>query len=300
MPRHGRGTVTLGGVVAAGEVGHTAFAGVVGLWLGNFTGDKEIGSSGNGRLEVGLRTTGAQGHAPHRPHGIAHQSGGATERVLCPLGESRRGGGFAMAEKAERLLAETATRGTAHVHAQPLRQLGVVAQFGVGIQRQVVGEEVDVVRQQARQTLLHPAGHTAILSAPEQAVVHEDSVGTGRHGGVDEGKAGGHAGDDLAHRRFALDLQAIGAVVTEECRLQQGVESGEQLLAGDWSGVCVHGPASSDSKTKPPHRAAGAAIVHADNAPRGAPTRGAVDALRNSRGQTLPSCGRRTGRTRRP
>ena len=40
--------ITLGGMVAAGEVGHTAFAGVVGLWLGNFTGDKEIGSSGNG------------------------------------------------------------------------------------------------------------------------------------------------------------------------------------------------------------------------------------------------------------
>jgi hypothetical protein len=56
-------------------------------------------------------------------------------------------------------------------------ELGVVAQFRVGVERQVVGEQVDVVREQQGQPLLHPAGDADVLAAPEQAVVHEDRVG---------------------------------------------------------------------------------------------------------------------------
>jgi hypothetical protein len=80
--------------------------------------------------------------------------------------------------------------------AEPLAQLRVVAQLRVRIERQVVGEQVDVVRQQQGQALLHPAGDAPVLAAPEQAVVHEDGVGAGGDGRLDQRAAGGHAGDD--------------------------------------------------------------------------------------------------------
>ena len=46
-------------------------------------------------------------------------------------------------------------------------QLGVVAQVRVGIEWQMVGKQVDVMRQQQGQPLFHPAGDAAILPTPE-------------------------------------------------------------------------------------------------------------------------------------
>ena len=53
-------------------------------------------------------------------------------------------------------------------------ELRVVAEFGVRVERQVIRVEVDVVGQQKRQPLLHPAGDATVLAAPEQAVVNEN------------------------------------------------------------------------------------------------------------------------------
>jgi hypothetical protein len=43
------------------------------------------------------------------------------------------------------------------LHAQPRTKLRVVAQFGMGIQRQVIGKQIDVMRQQQTDALLEPA-----------------------------------------------------------------------------------------------------------------------------------------------
>ena len=93
------------------------------------------------------------------------------------------------------------------------------------IQRQVVREQVDVVREQQRQALLQPAGHPAVLAAPEQPVVHEHGVGPRRDRRLDQRAAGGHAGNDAPDRRPALDLQAVGSVILEPLGLEQVVES---------------------------------------------------------------------------
>ena len=118
--------------------------------------------------------------------------------------------------------------------AQQRAQAGVIAQFRVRVQGQVVGVEVDIVGQQALQALLHPAGDAPVLPAPEQAVVHKEGVGLLRNGCVDQRTAGGHAADDARNLRLALDLQAVGAVVLEAFGLQERVQGLQQ-------GVSVNG-----------------------------------------------------------
>ena len=100
----------------------------------------------------------------------------------------------------------------------------------MGVQRQVVGEQVDVVREQQGQALLHPAGDAAILAAPEQAVVHKDGVGLGLHRRLDQGAAGSDARNQPPHVFLALHLQPIGPVVLEPLGLEQAVEGLQELL----------------------------------------------------------------------
>jgi hypothetical protein len=92
----------------------------------------------------------------------------------------------------------------------------------------VVGKQVDVVRQQCLQALVHPAGDAPALAAPEQAVVHQYCIGLGRHGGLNEGQAGGYPSHHVPNTRLALDLQTVGAVVFESGGCQQAVEARQQ------------------------------------------------------------------------
>jgi hypothetical protein len=223
-------------VVPAGEVGHAHFARVVGLRLGDLARDEGVGAGGNGGFEVALRAAGAPGNVldgalrrvdqRHRP--LQHRFGVGGERPGV-------GKGLAVglrAQKAQLLLAEAAGRARVRREPELQAELGVVAQFGVRVQRQVVGEQVQVGAQQQAQALLHPAGDAAVLAAPEQAVVNEQGVGLGVDGGLDERAAGGHARDDLADGRAALDLQAVGSVVLEAAGGQQQVECVQQFVAG--------------------------------------------------------------------
>ena len=129
-----------------------------------------------------------------------------------------------LAQPAQLLLAKAA-RG---LPAQAPGQLCVVAVLGVRVQRQVVGVKVHIVRQQARQALLHPARDAPVLPAPEQAVVHKDGIGPGGDGRLNQRQAGRHAADQLANSLAALHLQAVWPVVLEQRRLQRLVKSGQQ------------------------------------------------------------------------
>jgi hypothetical protein len=95
----------------------------------------------------------------------------------------------------------------------------------VGVERQVVGIEVDAVAEQQRQALLQPAGDAAVHAAPEQAVVDQQRVGAARDRRLDEGAAGGDAGDDLAHLGAALDLQTVRPIILEAPGVEQGVQA---------------------------------------------------------------------------
>ncbi len=130
------------------------------------------------------------------------------------------------------------------LQTQPQAQLRVVAQFGVRIERQVVGKQIDIVRQQQRQPLLHPAGDAPVLSAPEQAMVDKNSICLRGNRRLDQGPAGGDAGDDFSHAGPAFHLQAVGAIVTKAPGFKQGVKSLQKLSAVD------HGMGSSGGAGK--------------------------------------------------
>ena len=56
----------------------------------------------------------------------------------------------------------------------------------------MVGKEADVMGQQPGHSGLEPAGEAAIVTTPEQPMVHQDGVGSRLDGRVDQGQAGGH------------------------------------------------------------------------------------------------------------
>ena len=113
--------------------------------------------------------------------------------------------------KAQVLLAKALVGGP----AQHPAQLRVVTHFEVRIQRQMVGKQVDVIRQQQPQTLAHPASDAAVLATPEKAVVHKNGVGPASDGRFDQRPAGRHATHQAGNIGLALDLQTVGAVVLE-------------------------------------------------------------------------------------
>ena len=105
----------------------------------------------------------------------------------------------------------------------------------MGIQRQVVGQQIDVMGQQQSQALLHPARDPTILPAPKQAVMNQNRIGTPTHGGLDQGQAGGHPRDDFLDLGPPLDLKAVGPVVPEALGLKHLVKPSEQDRSVDRS-----------------------------------------------------------------
>jgi hypothetical protein len=73
--------------------------------------------------------------------------------------------------------------------------LRVVAQFRVRIERQMIGQQVDVVSQQSGQALTPDTGHAAILALPEIAMVHQDGIGISGHCSIQQRLAGRDTGN---------------------------------------------------------------------------------------------------------
>ena len=87
MRTHRRRAVALGCMVATCDVSDAAFARVVGLRLGDFTGDEHVGPGGDGGFEVTLRASGTERDMPHRPIWFGHQGDGSTELLRHMLGQ---------------------------------------------------------------------------------------------------------------------------------------------------------------------------------------------------------------------
>ncbi len=218
----GRGAITLGGVVAAGQKGHASFTRQMGLGLRNFTGDESVHALSNGRFKIALRPATAPSHTANRPIAATHANDRPSKHRRHMVGQTLgTGPSLRPSPHKTQVLFAKAPIGLQAEHAG---QLGVVAQLRMGIERQVVSKQVDAMRQQQAQSLAHPTRDAPILATPEQAVVHHDGVGLGVNGGLYQGPAGGDATDEQMHIAVALDLQAVGAVIAELFGLEQGVE----------------------------------------------------------------------------
>ena len=109
---------------------------------------------------------------------------------------------------------------------------GVVAQFGVGVQRQVVAGHADAVAQQGFDAVFFPAGDGYGFAFPEEAVVDEQQLCALGGGKFDGGQAGGYGGGDFADVFRAFHLQAVGGVVFEQGGLQGVVAPGNDVAEG--------------------------------------------------------------------
>jgi hypothetical protein len=148
---------------------------------------------------------------------------------LCAISQAVRLGNAVRLPNQPRFLIAKSPGGS---QTQALAQLGVIAPLGMSIQRQVVGEEIDVVCNSKRQALAHPARHPPIMAAPKQAMVYHDGVGPVCDGGLDQGQTGRHTRYDSAHRISApLHLQAVGAIVLELRGLEQGIQRAKKFLS---------------------------------------------------------------------
>ena len=225
---HRQCTVAFAGMVAAGEKRHAGLAGVVRLRLRDFTSDERISPGRNRRFEIPLRTAGAPGDAPQRPAVTGHHRGCTLQSKLQQRAQLRRRHRLRRgADEAQVLLTEPRLRHPLKARAE----LRVVAQLGVRVQRQVVGEQADLVRQQQLQALLEPARDAPVLALPEQAVVHQDRIGARVNGRFDQRTACGYARDDFAHLGLAFNLQTVRPIITKAGHVEQGIEAGLDLTA---------------------------------------------------------------------
>lgn len=145
-----RHAIALGGMMPAGQEGDAAFARQMNGLLRNFTGNKGVNAERDRLLEIALGAPCAPAEAAHRAPGIADQHGRARQlggELVAQLCRSRRL--TDTPQPSDVLLAKTPIGQPAEAGGE----LGVVAQFGVGVKRQVVGQEADVVRQQCLEAL---------------------------------------------------------------------------------------------------------------------------------------------------
>ena len=151
------------------DVGHPGLAREVGCLFRNFSRQIDICTGVDRLFEHALGAAGAPRDAAHRALRVAHQQRLARQNI-CRMTAELAGshGPFRLTQPYEALLAGRAGRAQAEHPAQ----LSVVAKFRVRIQRQVIGEEVDVMRQHAGQWAL-PGGRVDEGESVEQAALRE-------------------------------------------------------------------------------------------------------------------------------
>ena len=102
-----------------------------------------------------------------------------------------------------------------------LAELRIVAELGVGIQRQMVGQQADIVLQQMCNAALLDADDRRVFVAPEIAVMHQNGIRAPRGSGIQQALRGRYAGGDTEHLCFAFHLHSIRAIITKTVNLQQ-------------------------------------------------------------------------------
>src|ERR1035437_7316202 len=216
------------GVMTRGDESHPRLARQIHLLLGNFPAEVGIGTQFDGFLEKSLRRTCAPGNSPDFPRGIADHQRFAAQPMFDVQGEGiqahRR---FQAAVHPDFLIGET----PGFDQAQPLAELGVVAEFRTGVQRQVIGEQAELMRDEQPDARAARAGEAGVVAFPEVAMVHQDGVSPIGERGLDHIKARRHPAYDAAYLASPYHLQPIWAIITKSGDFQQAVQVTVQFLA---------------------------------------------------------------------
>ena len=92
------------------------------------------------------------------------------------------------------------------------------------VEREVVGEQADVVGEQGAQPPTPETGHAAVVALPEQAVMNEDGVMTTGDREVEQRLARGHPAQHAQHLGASFHLQTVWAIILQPWSVEQGVE----------------------------------------------------------------------------
>jgi hypothetical protein len=188
-------------------------AGLVGGGLGDFAADIRIRAQ-RGRLgQESLTASGAPGDTPDSLWTAIHPHRFPLETRPEPVGDRIR------ADRRIELAVPEQPRDAAGGHrlvrgnAELFHQTGVVAAVLIHIQRQMIGEQIDVVAQQQAQSFgLHPGDHRR-FALPEKTMMHQHGIRLGLQRCLEQPRRGGHTRDQAPDVIAPLDLKAVGAVI---------------------------------------------------------------------------------------
>jgi hypothetical protein len=219
--------IALGGMVPRRDEGDAGFLCNMHVLLGNLAGKESVHAKFDSLHEITLRRTGTPCNAAYGLFRISDHQWHTLQRSFNAAGKLLQGLRCCqLAVAGEILVAEPA----ALDKTQPAGELRVVAKFGMRIQRQVVGQQADIVPQQVRNAAFLDAGDRRILAAPEIAMMHQHRIRAPGSGRVQQALRSSDTAGDLAHLGSPLHLHAVGAVIAKAVCLQQACDIITQLI----------------------------------------------------------------------
>ncbi len=99
-------------------------------------------------------------------------------------------------------------------------ELGIVTELRMGIQRQVIAKQTDVILQQQLQTFFANAGHGRILATPEVAVMNKNGICPLFHRGIYQRLACRHPCHQCRNGITSLHLQTVWTIIAKFIRFQ--------------------------------------------------------------------------------
>jgi len=115
--------------------------------------------------------------------------------------------------------------------AEVARKAGGVAELEVAIQRQVVGDERDVRREQQADALAEGPNQSWRFGAvPQHAVVDDDRVCAVIDRASEECARSGNRGNDPLHVGGPFNLETVRTVVSDGVGFEEIVEIGHELM----------------------------------------------------------------------
>ena len=217
-------------------IDHAGLPGQMGGALGNLAADVAVSPQVDGILQEILRPPTAPGNTTDGTRQVAHQQRFAVQALCQSFSHGHRiqRALFCQIMPADdALAADDLAPPALHGPAQQLAQLDVVAVDRMHIQRQVIGQQVDVGPQQTGQTAAADANDTRILALPEVAMMHQQRVGPFGHGRVDHVLGCSNGADDAGNHGLAFHLQPVWGIILDDGRTQQIIQMTQQFPRGN-------------------------------------------------------------------
>lgn len=136
----------------------TCLAGNVHRLLRGFSRDVGIDPQGNRLFDVTLCATRTPSDTLDGPVASSDMQGFSLEPLLDDPGEIRAFGGCREPADVTYAAGVAGLKSTLHLNAEPFGELGIVAEFGMGIEREVEGKQTDTGIEQKLESLVPQTG----------------------------------------------------------------------------------------------------------------------------------------------